>query len=154
MTNRRVLRCLLLVVRDLPIFDHDAQVWCANHNLIRAFCDGNPFIYHALTVTGENLLNNTIQVSGYTAGELTSAIDSDMGNIPKELLKKAIQHFGAMLRKFHQSGQLKADTNGKEEDNDNTNQQARDGKQRSSAEEGNQKRVKGTRRPRAKKCPF
>ena len=100
MTNRRVLRTLLLVAMNLPTFDIECNDWLIAHNLITAVevenSKGRMFF---LTITGKNLLNNTIQ------------------------------HFTSMLRNFHDSGQLNVkDANGKtEENNDNTHEQKRDG---------------------------
>lgn len=100
MTNRRVLHKLLLVAMDLPTFDIECDNWLIVHNLITAVevenSKGRMFF---LTITGKNLLNNTVQ------------------------------HFSLALQSFHDSGQLNVkDTNGTtEENNDNTNEQKRDG---------------------------
>ena len=104
MKTTRVLKCLLSVALDLPVFDEECQSWCEKQRLITRTSEPTD-----LTLAGVNLLNNTVQ------------------------------HFGAMLLKFHQSGQLKAETNDQKDDH-NTNEQAGHGK-RESTEDGNQKEL-------------
>ena len=113
MKTTRVLKCLLSVALDLPVFDDECQTWCEKQRLITRTSEPTD-----LTLAGVNLLNNTVQ------------------------------HFGAMLLKFHQSGQLKAENNDQKEDH-NTNEQAGHGECKGT-QDSRKKGLKGSGRA----CPF
>jgi hypothetical protein len=129
MTNQRVLIALLLTALDLPTFDTKVDEWLLAHNLVAVNGVGGSV---SLTVTGQNLLNTTLQLlssDGLYALAVIALMAPDVppdgGSLSVEV-SKLVQIFKTTLRNFHDSGQLRrSDINGKTEENDNTNQQTR-----------------------------
>jgi hypothetical protein len=129
MKNERVLHGMLLIALDMPMFDTEVNAWLLAHNLIAVNGVGGSV---SLTVTGQNLLNTTLQQlssDGLYAlaviGLMAPKVPPDGGSLSVEV-GKLVQIFKTTLRNFHDAGQLRRpETNGTTKENNNTDQQTR-----------------------------